>query len=499
MWLPRNERRTAAPQALAPPGADGARRRGGGVSARRIVALVLPALALAACSLVPEYQRPPLAVADRFPTSTPDAAAGPAAADLDWRQVFTDARQQRLIELALQNNRDLRLAALNVEQAQARWQIQHASLWPTVNAGVIGNRQALPNGASLTTYSAGFLVTAYELDFFGRLRALSDSAQAQAVSAEDGRRATQIALVAAVAAVHLSLLADDDLMKLTRQTLDTRIESLRLSQLRFDNGAASELDLRVAQSVVSSARAALAQVQRVRSFDENLLVLLVGAPLPADLPSGAASLAEMPAFPTLPVGLPASVLQRRPDILAAEQQLVAANFNIGAARAVYFPTVSITASAGSVAGEFSGLFKGGSWGWGAAPQALLTLFDSGRNKATNRLADANRDAALAQYDKAVQTAFREVSDALAGRDTLSEEALQLELTVQAESARNRLVDLRYRNGVASSLDLLDSQRSLFATQQLALQSRLARAQNQVTLYKVLGGGWIETTTTSKAP
>ena len=172
-----------------------------------------PGALLAACSLVPEYQRPPLAVADQFPTPTPDTTTGPAAADLDWRQVFTDPRQQRLIDLALQNNRDLRLAALNVEQAQARWQIQHASLWPTVNAGVIGNRQALPNGASLTTYSAGFLVTAYELDFFGRLRALSDAAQAQAVSAEDGRRAAQIALIASVAAVHLSLLADDELMK----------------------------------------------------------------------------------------------------------------------------------------------------------------------------------------------------------------------------------------------------------------------------------------------
>ena len=465
----------------------------------RVLAPLCAATLLAACSMVPPYERPPLAVADRFPTTTPDTAAGPAAADLEWRQVFTDPRQQALIELALQNNRDLRLAALNVEQAQARWQIQHASLWPTVNAGIGGNRQALPNGNSVTTYSAGLLVTAFELDFFGRLRSLSDAAQAQAVSAEDGRRATQIALIASVAAVHLSLLADDELLRLTRETLDTRVESLRLTQLRFDNGAASELDLRLAQSVVSSARAALSQVQRVRALDENLLVLLVGAPLPADLPVGAASLAEMPAFPTLPVGMPASVLQRRPDILAAEQQLVSANFNIGAARAAYFPQVTITASAGSVASEFSGLFKGGSWGWSVAPQALLTLFDSGRNRAINRLADASRDAALAQYDKTVQTAFREVSDALAGRDTLSEEARQLELTVQAESARNRLVDLRFRNGVASSLDLLDSQRSLFATQTLALQSRLAQAQNQVVLYKVLGGGWTETTTTSKAP
>lgn len=457
------------------------------------------ALLLAGCaSMAPPYERPPPAVAPQFPTATPDTA-GPAAADLEWRQVFTDPRQQRLIELALQNNRDLRIAALNVEQAQARWQIQHASLWPTVSAGIGGNRQALPNGNTATTYSAGLLVTAYELDFFGRLRSLSESAQAQAVSAEEGRRATQIALVASVAAVHLSLLADDELLKLTQQTLETRIESLRLTQLRFDNGAASELDLRLAQSVVSSARAALAQVQRARAFDENLLVLLVGAPLPPDLPAGAASLAAMPAFPTLPVGLPASVLQRRPDILASEQQLIAANFNIGAARAAYFPQVSITGSAGRISSDFAGLFNGGSWGWSVAPQLLLTLFDSGRRDATNRLAEADRNAALASYDRAVQTAFREVSDALAGRDTLSEEAFHLQETSNAESARFRLVDLRYRNGVASSLDLLDAQRSLFVVQQLALQSRLAQAQNQVVLYRVLGGGWSETSTSAKAP
>ena len=258
----------------------------------------------------------------RVSPPAPDTATGPAAADLDWRQVFVDPRQQRLIELALQNNRDLRVAALNVEQAQARAQIQGASLWPTVSAGVGGSRQNLGDGRSLTTYSAGVLTTAYELDFFGRLRSLSEAAQAQAVSSEQGRRATQIALVASVAAVHQSLLADDELLKLTQQTLDTRIESLRLTQLRFDNGAVSELDLRLAQSVVSSARAALAQVQRGRSFDESLLVLLVGAPLPADLPTGAATLDEMAAFPALPVGLPASVLQRRPDVLAAEQQLI---------------------------------------------------------------------------------------------------------------------------------------------------------------------------------
>jgi len=469
---------------------------------RHVLALAALSLALwlAACaSMAPRYERPPLAVAERFPSAADTVAAGPAAPDLDWRQVFTDPRQQALIELALRNNRDLRVAALNVEQAIARAQIQGASLWPSVSAGLAGSRQDTASGTTLKAYSAGVVLTAYELDFFGRLRSLSEAAQAQAVAAEDGRRATQISLVASVAAVHLALLADDELLRLTQQTLGSRIESLRLIQLRFDNGASSELDLRPAQSVVSSARAALAQAQRLRAFDENLLVLLVGQPLPADLPAGAATLAEMAAFPTLPVGLSASVLLRRPDILAAEQALIAANFNVGAARALYFPQVTITASAGSISNEFSGLFKSGTWGWSVAPQLLLPLFDGGRNAATNRLADASRDAALAQYDKTVQVAFREVADALAGRDTLSDEARALQETSEAEAARLRLVDLRYRNGVASSLDLLDSQRSLFVAQTLALQSRLAQAQNQVSLYKVLGGGWSATTHTSKAP
>jgi len=460
---------------------------------------VLMAVLLVGCSFAPTYERPPLAVAERFPGAATEVAPGPPAPDIDWQQVFTDPRQQRLIDLALQNNRDLRLAALNVEQAQARFQIQRASLFPTLSAGVGGSRQNTASGATVETYSAGVLITQYEIDFFGRLRNLSDSAQAQVVSAEEGRRAAQISLVAAVAATHLALLADDENIKLTQQTLDTRVETLRLTRLRYDNGALSELDLQLAVSVVASARAALLQLQRARAFDESLLMQLVGAPLPADLPAGAATLGEMQAFPPLPVGLPSSVLERRPDILAAEQQLIAANFDIGAARAVYFPQVSLTASAGSVSGEFSSLFKGGTWGWSVAPQVLLTLFDSGRNVAINRLADTNRDVALAQYDKAVQTAFREVADALAGRDTLSDEVRALQETSDAEAARLRLADLRFRNGVASSLDLLDAQRSLFTAQQLALRAQLAQSQNQVSLYKALGGGWRETSNSAKAP
>jgi multidrug efflux system outer membrane protein len=273
---------------------------------------------------------------------------------------------------------------------------------------------------------------------------------------------------------------------------------MRLIKLRYDNGTTAELDYQLAQSVVANARATLLQLQRQRELDRNALVLLLGAPLPADLPTGADTLGALAAFPALPVGLSASVLQRRPDIASAEQQLIAANFNIGAARAAFFPSVTLTASAGSVSGELSGLFKSGSWGWGAAPQVLQILFDSGRNAANARLAEATRDTAIAQYDKAIQSAFREVADALAGRDTLGEQTRALQEQTAAETARLRVADLRYRNGVASSLDLLDAQRSLFAAQQQAVLAQLAQAQNQVLLYKALGGGWTEATTTTSA-
>jgi multidrug efflux system outer membrane protein len=456
----------------------------------------LPALAasiwLASCmSLAPKYERPPLPVAERF-TGAPDATASAApVADIDWRQVFVDPRQQRLIDIALANNRDLRVAALNVDQANARTTAQRAGLLPTVAAGISATRQPLPGGKLNEIYSAGVLIPIYELDFFGRLRSLTEAAQAQAVAAEEGRRTAQMSLVAAVAANHLALLADDELLSLTQLTLDTRVESLRLIKLRFDNGTASELDYQGAQSLVANARATLAQQQRQRALDENNLVLLLGQALPPDLPGGAPTLAQTTSMPDLPVGLPADVLQRRPDIRAAEAQLIAANFNIGAARAAFFPQITLTASAGSVSSQLSGLFKGGTWAWGAAPQLVQTLFDSGRNGANQRFAEAGRDIALAQYDKAIQSAFREVADALAGRMTLVEQTRALQDQTAADAARLRLADLRYRNGVASSLDLLDAQRSLFATQQQAVLAQLAQAQNQVSLYKALGGGWTE--------
>lgn len=455
---------------------------------RRALVLAATLLAAGCASMAPRHERPPLPVAPAYPQTTAQDAAGPAVADIGWRQVFTDARLRQLIELALQGNRDLRVAAATVEQLSARAQAQAASLWPTLNTGVSASRQATTSGNAVTTYSAGVLVPGYEVDFFGRLRSLTDAAQAQALAAEEGRRTVHIALVAAVAATHVALLADDELLAITQRTLDTRNESLRLIRLRVERGTASELDLQQAVSLVANARATLAAGQRQRAIDENALVALLGQPLPGDLPAPGA-LAAWSAGTALPAGLPSALLERRPDIRAAEAQLVAAEANLGAARAAFFPQVTLTASAGTISSELSGLFKSGSWGFSAASQLLVTLFDAGRNRANRQAAEAALAIAVAQYDKAVQTAFREVADALAGRSTLGDQLDALKEQERADAERVRIAELRFRNGVASSLDVLDAQRSLFATQQQVLQLQLAQVQNQVTLYKVLGGGW----------
>lgn len=448
-------------------------------------ALTLAVAVLSGCSFIPAHERPAAPVPTSFPGQARDAVAG---ADLPaWDTVVADARLRDLIALALQNNRDLRVAALNMEQVRAQYQIRRADQVPTLNLSAAGNRQPTAGGGISSTYTAGLAMASWELDFFGRVAALQDAALAQFLASEEARRAAQTSLVAAVANGWLALQADEELLALTRQTLATREDSLRLTQLRFDNGAASALDLRQADSLAAAARATLAQLQRARALNLNALTLLVGQPPPAALlPTAAASTDAMRAVPE---GLPSDLLNRRPDIRQAEQGLMAANANIGAARAAFFPRISLTAAVGSVSGELSGLFKDGSWGFTLAPQALLPIFDAGRNQASLAAATVGRDIAVAQYEKAIQTAFREVADALAGRATLGEQLQAVRAQAEAEAERLRLVELRHRAGVAGSLDLLDAQRALFATQQAMAQVRLAQQQNQVALYKALGGGY----------
>jgi multidrug efflux system outer membrane protein len=454
--------------------------------------VIAAAFSLAGCmTLTPPHERPAAPVAERFPLAPAAAEAGKPATELAWRDFFgADPRLQRLVELALANNRDLRIAVLNIEAARAQASLARAARWPAVNAALTGTRQPNADGDITSTYTAGLAVTAWELDLWGRVRSLSDAALAQYYGSEEARKATQISLVAAVANTYLTLLADDEQLKVTQQTLATREESYRLTKLKFDNGAASGLDFAQAESLYEGAKAALAQQTRLRAQNENALVLLLGQPIPTDLPPPL-TVSQQALQSDLPPGVPSEVLARRPDVRQAEQQLIAANANIGAARANFFPRISLTASAGTASSELSGLFKSGSFAWSFAPQAVLPIFDSGRNTATLDAAQVSREIAVAQYEKAIQTAFREVSDALAGRATLTEQARAQTAQAAAEQKRFELADMRYRNGAASYLDVLDAQRALFAAQQAAVITQAAQVQNQVTLYKVLGGGWTE--------
>jgi multidrug efflux system outer membrane protein len=477
------------------------------------LSVMAAALLLTACSMAPTYERPASPLAADWPAlglPTAGAAqagqAGQAASAIEWQTFFSDPQLRQLIAVALRNNRDLRIAVLTIEQTRAQFQISRANQLPSVGAAVSGLRQPNPNGNGhiSSVYTAGLAMTAYEIDFFGRVASLKDAALSLYLASEEGRRTAQIALVAAVANGYLSLLADQELLAITQQTLDSRVVSLKLSQLRFDNGVSAELDLRQSQSLVEAARVSLAQLQRQRALDENALSLLLGQPLGGDLtallPLGQ-GLADRPVMANVPAGLPSDLLILRPDIRQAEQQLLAANANIGAARAAFFPKISLTASAGSGSNNLAGLFDSGTYGWTLAPQLFLPLFDAGRNQAGLEVSKATLDIAVAQYDKAIQTAFREVADALAGRATLGVQLQAQQAQSTAEAVRFKLSVLRYENGVASQLDRLDAQRALLAARQAVVLVRLQQLQNQVTLYKTLGGGWTAVTqsVTAKTP
>ena len=456
-----------------------------------LTALAAAAL-LAGCSFIPTYERPAAPVPSAYTTlGAGTTAAQGTAATAPWQDYFAEPRLRQLIEAALANNRDLRVAVLNIEQARATYQVRRADQYPGVGLAANATRgPSASNGDLTNSFSVGLAISSWEIDFFDRIASLKEQALAQYLATEEGRNAAQVSLVAAVANGWLNLLADEELLELSRQTLASREESVRLTKMRLDAGVTSELDFRQAESLTQAARATLAQQQRQRALDENALALLLGQALPDDVRASLAGsrLATAPAMAQLPAGLPSELLTRRPDIRQAEHQLIAANANIGAARAAFFPRIALTAQAGTASNELSGLFKNGSWGFSIAPSLLLPIFDAGRNQANLESARAGREIAIAQYEKSIQTAFREVSDALAGQATLGEQALAQQRQAEAESARLQLADLRYRNGVSSYLDLLDAQRSLFIAQQAVVQVRLAQLQNQVTLYKALGGG-----------
>lgn len=448
------------------------------------------AVALSGCSLIPTYERPEAPVPQAYTQASAQGENGAIA----WRDYFSDPRLQQLIELALANNRDMRIATLNLEQARAQFQIQRSAQLPNLGGVASANRgNSQVTGALGNTFTAGLAVSAWELDFFGRIQSLKEAALAQYLASDEGRQAYELTLVTSVAQAWLALIADEELLDISRRTLATREESIGLAKLRFDAGFSSELDYRQAESLTEAARATFAQQQRQRALDENALALLLGQQVPSELLASiqGAKLAQVAPMADIPAGLPSDLLVRRPDIRAAEQQLIAANANIGAARAAFLPSISLTAQYGSVSNELSNLFKSGTWGFNIGPSINLPIFTGGRLSANLASAKAGREIALAQYEKSIQTGFKEVSDALAGRTTLAEQARAQSAQAQAERKRFYLSDLRYRNGVASYLDLLDAQRSLFALEQADVQVRLAQLLNQINLYKALGGGWTQ--------
>lgn len=465
---------------------------------------LLATAALAGCmNLAPTYERPAAPVAPAWPQGEaygePGTGGGVAASELSWREVFVDAPLQRTIELALSNNRNLRVAALNIEQARAQYQIQRADLFPTVAASGEAVHQRTPAdlsqaGRAVTshTYSAGIGFSTYELDLFGRVRNLNEQALQQFFATEEARRSTQISLVAEVANVYLTATADGELLRLARDTLESQESSYRLAQRSHELGVASALDLRQAQTSVEVARADVARYTRALAQDLNALALLVGGPLPAELRPGSVQpedLRWIDRLAELPSDLPSEVLQRRPDVLQAERQLQAANATIGAARAAFFPRIALTASAGVASSSLSDLFQGSARTWSFVPQVSLPIFDAGRNRANLEVSKTQRDIALAQYELAIQSAFREVADALAARGTFDAQLAAQQALVDATGETFRLSQARYRSGVDSYLAVLDAQRSLYAAQQSLITLRLSRSANLVTLYKVLGGGW----------
>jgi len=452
----------------------------------------------AGCTMATRYTRPDAPVPVAWPSGEAyskgtDTAPGKTAADIPWQEFFVDGNLQKLIALALDNNRDLRIAMLNIERSRALYQIERSVLFPKVNATGSGIRQRVPADVSSTgqdvrfqQYSVGLGFSSYELDFFGRVQSLKDQALEQFFATEEARRSAQISLVAQVANNYLTLAADAERLKLAQETLTSQEASYGLTKSRFEAGVSSKLDLYQAQTSVETARVDIARYTSLVAQDENALALVIGSAVPRDmLPSGLSAITAVNDFKP---GLPSDALLRRPDIAQAEHLLKGANANIGAARAAFFPSISLTTSVGTFSPELSGLFKSGNSGWTFMPQITLPIFSGGRNMAYMKVSETDRKIFLAQYEKAIQGAFREVADALAQRGTIDSQAAAQQSLTDATAGSYRLSQARYEKGVDSYLTVLDSQRSLYSAQQNLISVRLSRLINLVTLYKVLGGG-----------
>ena len=460
-------------------------------------------LLLSACSMAPRYQQPTVLVAPEFPSSNAMSTASTieqwdvsAAKDLGWQQYFADARLQRLIELALSNNKDLRIAALNVETVRAQYAIARADRLPAIGATGSGGKARVAEDLSTAgrsyiaeSYNVGLGVASFELDLFGRVKSLSDNALNQYFAQEQARDATQISLVATVAKAYFAERTAQANMDLSARVLQSREESKRLTDLKFKAGVISAVEVNEAVTQIETARADYAAAERAREQARNALALLIAQPLPADLPEQAPLDAQF-ANRELPTGLPSDVLLQRPDIQQAEFALKAANANIGAARAAFFPRITLIGSVGTGSTELDGLFTGGNATWSFAPQVSLPIFSWGKNKANLDVAELRKNTAIVQYEQAVQSAFRDVADAMVARRTLQQQYLAQQRSDHAMAERHRLVKMRFDHGVSSSLELLDAERSSYTSQQALLRTQQTLLENRADVYKVLGGGLV---------
>jgi multidrug efflux system outer membrane protein len=494
---------------------------------KKLLSVAGGALLVSGCTLAPDYHRPALPVAATYPDGPAYHAGGnrPPALQTDapntpWRDVYTDPRLQALIDIALRNNRDLRTATLNVMAAQAQYRSQRADLFPALDVTGDGIFEGLPKstvipvtgssaagtagtltatspesleptssgGGTFRYYTAGIGFSSYELDLFGQVRSLTQQKFQQYLGYAATAESTRISLVGQVATAYLTLLADQELRDLTQSTLQSQEDSFRLTKAELDRGTTTRLTLRQAETSVDTARANLAQYTRQVAQDENALVLLLGEPMPANLPPGR-KLDNQTILADLPPGLPSDLLTRRPDVVAAEYDLRAANANIGAARAAFFPSITLTAQDGVASTQLSRLFTAGATTWTFAPQINIPIFTWGQSQANLDLARTQKTLQVSNYEKTVQTAFREVSDVLAARGTYLDQLAAQQSLVEADADAYRLALMRFRAGVDSYLTTLDAQRSLYGAQQALVSLREAQLANLVTAYKVLGGGW----------
>jgi outer membrane protein, multidrug efflux system len=466
---------------------------------QRILTVAVTAALLTGCSslLAPDYHRPDAPVPSAWPTGPAYKAnaADTTAADIGWRSFILDARLQKLVDMALANNRDLRIAALNIEKARAQYGISRADMFPSISATASGTHTKSStdlNGSSSGrishSYSSSLGFSSYELDFFGKIQNQMDEAKESWLQSVETRNASQISLISEVASGYLTLAADQELLRLATETWKSQQETYRLTKRRYELGIVSLLDLSSAQTSVDSARVDMASYTTSVAQAENALAVLIGSPVPADLTPPANLFDSASVLKDVPAGLSSDVLLRRPDLRADEHALKAANASIGAARAAFFPSITLTASAGSASNDMSRLFKGGNDTWNFVPQINLPIFSGGSLMASLDVAKVTRDIQVATYEKDIQTAFKEVADALAQRGTIDDQLRAQQSLTDASALSYRLSGARYKNGIDSYLDMLTYQRSLYSAQQSLINTKLTQLTNLVTLYKVLGGG-----------